>query len=272
MGWWTPFGGWAVAWAGLAAPMAVGVLTWLASLLRRDVSLVDRVWSLCIFSAGVVYAVMAAQSTPRMAWMLALAGAWALRLAAYITRRNWGHPEDARYQAIRKRNQPNFELKSLVIIFMLQAVLAWIVSAPLLAGVTSARPLGALDLVGIALTAFGIVFEAVGDAQMAAFKANAGNRGKEVGKVMDQGLWAYTRHPNYFGECCVWWGLWLMALSAGGGWSIVSPLLMTFLLLKVSGVTLLEQGMVKRRPAYADYIACTNAFVPGPRRSTRTTP
>lgn len=267
MGWWTPFGGWAVAWAGLAAPMVIAVLTWAASLLRRDVSLVDRVWSLCIFSAGVVYAVMAGHGTSRMAWMLALAGAWALRLAAYITRRNWGHPEDARYQAIRQRNQPNFELKSLAIIFGLQAVLAWIVSAPLLAGVTSPSPFGALDIAGITLAAFGIVFEAVGDAQMSAFKANAANRGK----VMDQGLWAYTRHPNYFGECCVWWGLWLMALSAGGGWSIISPLLMTFLLLKVSGVTLLEADMVKRRPAYADYIARTNAFVPGPRKSRNST-
>ena len=272
MGWWTPFGGWAVAWAvafaGLAAPLVIAVLTWLASLLRRDVSLVDRVWSLCIFSAGVVYAVMAGQGTSRVAWMLGLAGAWALRLALYITRRNWGHPEDARYQAIRQRNQPNFGLKSLVIIFALQAVLAWLVSAPLLAGVTSPNPLGALDLAGIALAAFGIVFEAVGDAQMARFKADSGNRGK----VMDQGLWGTTRHPNYFGECCVWWGLWLMALSAGGGWSIVSPLLMTVLLLKVSGVTLLESDMLKRRPAYADYIARTNAFFPGPRKSKAMTP
>jgi steroid 5-alpha reductase family enzyme len=141
-------------------------------------------------------------------------------------------------------------------------VLAWLVSAPFLFGFASAAPFGPLDALGAALAAFGIVFEAVGDAQMARFKADPANRGR----VMDRGLWRYTRHPNYFGECCVWWGLFLMALAAGGVWSIGSPLLMTVRLLKVSGVSLLEKGLVERRPGYREYVQRTNAFVPGPPR------
>jgi steroid 5-alpha reductase family enzyme len=115
-------------------------------------------------------------------------------------------------------------------------------------------------MLGIALVIFGILVESVADAQLAAFKANQDNRGK----VLDAGLWRYTRHPNYFGECCVWWGFFLFALAAGGWWTLFSPLLMTFLLLRVSGVTLLEKDIVERRPAYRDYIARTNAFIPGP--------
>ena len=144
-------------------------------------------------------------------------------------------------------------------------LLAWIVSAPFFAGVRSDAPLGPLDMAGLVLAAFGIVFEAVGDAQMARFKAEPANRGQ----VMDRGLWRYTRHPNYFGEACLWWGLWCVALAGAGwaaAWTVVSPLLMTVLLLRVSGVALQEKDMAERRPAYRDYITRTNAFVPGPPR------
>ncbi len=250
-----------IALAGLAATTALAFATWLASLARRDVSLVDRMWPVYIAAAGIAYASLLPASTPRAGWMLALAVAWAIRLSLYITARNWGHGEDRRYQAIRARNEPRFALKSLVLVFGLQALLAWIVSAPLLAGMVGTSPIGFLDVAGFALTAAGIVFEAVADAQMARFKADPANRGQ----VMDRGLWRTTRHPNYFGEACVWWGLWLLALSAGGlgaAWTIVSPLLMTLLLLKVSGVRLLEKDIAERRPAYRDYIARTPAFVP----------
>jgi steroid 5-alpha reductase family enzyme len=253
------------ALAGLALILLLAFATWLASLARRDVSLVDRVWSVLIVGAGLVYALLLPPATPRPAWMLALGVAWALRLAVYVTARNWGHGEDRRYQQIRARNQPNFAFKSLYLIFALQSLLAWIVSATFFVGTTGARPIGWLDVLGIALAAFGIVFEAVGDAQMSAFKADAKNHGQ----VMDRGLWRYTRHPNYFGETCIWWGLWLMALGAAGiagAWSVVSPLLMTVLLLKVSGVSLLEKDIAERRPAYRDYMLRTNAFMPGPRR------
>ena len=255
------------ALCGLAAVAALAVLTWLVSLLRRDVSVVDSLWSIFITSAGIVYALLLPPAGVRPVLMLGLAVVWSLRLSIYITWRNHGHGEDRRYQQIRARNQPHFELKSLGLIFGLQALLAWIVSAPFLAGISGTNPINALDIAGAVLAAFGIVFEAVGDQQMARFKADPANQGQ----VMDRGLWRFTRHPNYFGECCTWWGLYLIALAAGGGWwSIVSPLLMTVLLLKVSGVSLLEADITERRPAYRDYIARTPAFVPGrPRRQGR---
>ena len=244
---------------GLAAIVVLAVLTWLVSLARRDVSVVDSLWSIFITTGGAVYALLLPWTSARPALMLALAIVWALRLSIYITWRNHGHGEDRRYQQIRARNQPNFGLKSLYLIFGVQAVLAWIVSAPFLAGIGGSNPLNALDLVGAALAAFGIVFEAEGDQQMARFKADPANKGQ----VMDRGLWRFTRHPNYFGECCTWWGLYLVALAAGGAWwSVVSPLLMTVLLLKVSGVSLLEADITERRPAYRDYIDRTSAFVP----------
>jgi steroid 5-alpha reductase family enzyme len=254
-----------VALAGLAWIAALAVLTWAASLMRHDASLVDRVWSVCIAGAGIVYLALSPPWHARGVLMIGLGGVWAVRLSLFITLRNWGHGEDRRYQRIRARNQPGFGLKSLYLVFGLQALLAWLVSAPFLAGVAAATPIRALDLLGIAVVVFGIGFEAVGDRQMSRFKAEPANHGK----VMDQGLWRFTRHPNYFGEACVWWGLWLMAMAGAGWegmWTVVSPLLMTVLLLKVSGVTLLEKDLTERRPAYRDYIARTNAFVPGPPR------
>lgn len=258
----------AVALAGLAWTSVLALLTWAVSLARHDASLVDRMWSVFIAGAGLVYFSLLPAQTARGLCMAVLGTAWALRLCIYVTWRNWGHGEDRRYQAIRARNQPNFGFRSLYLVFALQAVLAWIVSAPFLPGMAAARPLGVLDAIGAALALFGILFEAIGDAQMARFRADPANRGQ----VMDRGLWRYTRHPNYFGEACTWWGIWLMAIGGagwGGAWSIVSPLLMTWLLLKVSGVRMLESDIGERRPAYRDYIARTNAFVPGPVRGDR---
>lgn len=245
--------------SGLVALLALAFCTWTVSLAKRDVSIVDSIWSVMILLAGGVYAAVQPAPTDRVWWVLALVAIWAMRLAGYITWRNWGEGEDHRYQAIRARNQPNFEWKSLYLVFVLQAVLAWIVSLSLLAAIGSERPWGWLDTLGVAVVVFGIVFEAVGDAQLASFKARPENRGQ----VMNRGLWRYTRHPNYFGEFCVWWGFYLMALSAGGWWALLSPLLMSVLLMKVSGVALLEKDIGERRPAYRDYIARTNAFFPG---------
>ena len=261
-------GPFAIALEGLAAILALSLATWLVSLARADVSLVDRMWPVFIAAAALVYWSRLPASGVRAGCVLALVLAWAIRLTFYITTRNWGHGEDRRYRAIRARNEPNFALKSLYLVFVLQAVLAWTVTAPLLVGMAGVRPLGALDAVGAAVTIFGIAFEAIGDAQMRRFKADPGNEGK----VMDAGLWRYTRHPNYFGEACVWWGLGLIAVSgagAGGAWSLVSPLLMTVLLLRVSGVRLLEKDIAERRPAYRDYVERTPAFFPAapkPRR------
>jgi steroid 5-alpha reductase family enzyme len=257
-----------LALAGLALTALLALLTWAASVVRHDVSLIDRMWPVCIVGAGIVYFVLLPVQTLRGLCMAVIGAAWAVRLCLYITWRNWGHGEDRRYQAIRARNQPNFAFKSLYLVFALQAVLAWVVSAPFLSGMAALQPLGPLDALGIALALFGTFFEAVGDAQMARFKADPSSKGQ----VMDRGLWRYTRHPNYFGEFCVWWGLWLVAMGGagwGGVWSVVSPLLMTWLLLKVSGVSMLEGDIGERRPAYRDYIARTNAFLPGPVRDNR---
>ena len=245
---------------GLAAILALGFATWVVSFIKTDVSIVDSVWSLLVFSGGAVYAALLPVTGPRAPLVLALAALWALRLCIYITCRNWGEAEDHRYRAIRARNQPGFEWKSLYLVFVLQAVLAWIVSMSLLAGVAGGSAPGWLDLAGAAVVLFGIAFETAGDWQLARFKRDPAS----AGRVMDRGLWRYTRHPNYFGEFCVWWGFYLIACAAGGWWTIVSPLLMSVLLLKVSGVTLLEQDIGERRPAYRDYIARTNAFFPGP--------
>ena len=244
---------------GLIALLALALCTWLVSVAKHDVSIVDSVWSALILLGAAVYAVALPATAPRSLCVIVLVAVWAIRLAGYITWRNWGEPEDRRYQEIRARNQPNFERKSLYLVFGMQAALAWIVSLSLLAALASAHPWGWLDTIGICVVLFGIAFETVGDFQLAAFKARPENRGR----VMDSGLWRYTRHPNYFGEFCVWWGFYLIALSAGGWWAVVSPLLMSVLLLKVSGVSLLEKDISERRPAYRDYIARTNAFFPG---------
>jgi steroid 5-alpha reductase family enzyme len=248
--------------ATLPLLLGLGLIAWWVSSIRRNVGLVDIFWSLFFLAAAAQY-LFASPSQSARAWLVvALVAAWSLRLSVHLARRNWNAPEDHRYRAIRQRNDPGFVWKSLYLVFGLQAALAWLISAPLAAAITSAAPPGPLDTLGAALTLFGIGFETLADAQLARFKANPGN----AGRVMDQGLWRYSRHPNYFGEFCVWWGLYIIAMGAGGWWTVFSPLLMTALLLKVSGVALLEKDIGERRPGYRDYIAGTNAFFPGPQR------
>lgn len=249
----------------LAALLALATLAWAVSVAKRDVSIVDTVWSLMFVLAAFTYAATVSTPGARTSLVLALVSLWGLRLAGYITWRNWGEGEDRRYRAIRARNEPRFAFKSLYLVFWLQAGLAWVISLPLLAAVAAPAPLALLDYVGVALWLVGLAFESVGDLQLARFKRDPANRGK----VMDRGLWRYTRHPNYFGDFCIWWGFYLIALSAGGWWSVVSPVVMSVLLLKVSGVTLLEQDIGERRPGYDDYAARTNAFFPGPVRERR---
>jgi len=248
---------------GLAAVLAVAFATWLLSVFKRNVAIVDSVWSLMFMLEACVYAIGAPASTLRATLVVVLVSVWGLRLALYITWRNWGEGEDRRYRAIRARNEPGFGLKSLYLVFILQAVLAWIISLPLLGAILGSGELAILDYVGAAIWLVGFVFEAGGDWQLSQFKADPSNQGK----VMDRGFWRWTRHPNYFGDFCVWWGLYCIALSAGAWWSIVGPLIMSVLLMRVSGVSLLEKDIGERRPQYADYIRRTNAFFPGlPRR------
>jgi steroid 5-alpha reductase family enzyme len=245
---------------GLLACAVLAALTWVASLPLRDVSIADIAWGWLVVAPGLVAAAVLAPG-PRALPVLAIAVVWAVRLSLYIAARHLGQPEDHRYQAIRARNQPGFEFRSLYLVFGLQALLAWLISAPLFAAFRGAE-LNAIDAAGIDVAAFGLAFEAIADGQLARFKRDPAN----AGKVMDRGLWRYTRHPNYFGEFCVWWGFWLIALAAGGAWTVFAPLLMTFLLLRVSGVSLLEKDIGERRPGYREYVRRTNAFFPGPPR------
>jgi len=243
----------------LAAILGVGVLGWLLSLALGNVSFVDSLWSLFFLIAAGVYAADAQLIGPAGLLALALVAVWAIRLSAYITFRNWGEPEDKRYQEIRRNNEP-FWWKSLFIVFGLQGVLAWIISVPLYFAVAQGGEIGALAIAAALLWVVGFVFEAGGDWQLMRFKRK---RDSERA-VLDSGLWRYTRHPNYFGDTCVWWAYWLFAVGAGGWWTVFSPLLMTLLIVKVSGVAMLEKSIGDRRPEYADYIRRTSAFFPMP--------
>ncbi|GJL49099.1 MAG: membrane protein [Nitrospirales bacterium] len=245
--------------SGLYAILALATITWVASMFKRDVSIVDSMWSMMIFTSAYIYSSNVEPYWSRSSLILTLVLLWALRLTLYVTWRNWGEPEDSRYQAIRQKYEPNFAYKSLGIIFLFQAFLAWIISMPLWVALTVPFESSIYDTVGLTFWTIGMVFETVSDWQLARFKADPGNHGK----VMNRGLWRYTRHPNYFGECLIWWGFFLFVIPTGAWWTITSPLLLTFLLLKFSGVTMLEKDIVDRRPAYRDYIASTNAFIPG---------
>lgn len=246
----------------LLAILGFGAASWLVSLFRNDVSFVDSLWSLFFLVAAAVFAV-AAQPLGARAWLvIVLLTLWSLRLSVYITARNWGEPEDYRYRSIRANNEPGFAIKSLYIVFGLQGLLAWIVALSLWPAIASGTPLNIVDGLAVALWLVGFIFEAGGDWQLAQFRNDPDNKGR----VLDTGLWRYTRHPNYFGDFCIWWGFYFFAVAAGAWWPIVSPLLMSLLLLKVSGVAMLESTIESRRPAYAEYVSRTNAFFPGPRR------
>lgn len=234
---------------------------WIVSLILRDVSIVDVFWGLGFIVIALMTFCRAEHDAARKWLLLGLTTAWGLRLAIHLGIRKFGSPEDSRYQAMRQKIGPRFWIVSLGVVFLLQSVLMNVVALPIVLGQLDDTPLGWIDAVGVIVWWVGLFFEAIGDWQLARFKADPSN----AGKVMDHGLWRYTRHPNYFGDFAVWWGLYLVALGAvGAWWTIVSPLLMSFLLLRVSGVTLLEDSLRERKPEYAEYTAKTSAFFPWP--------
>lgn len=231
---------------------------WLVSLAKRDVSIVDLFWAVG-FAVVAWRTALTCDWTP-LSWVLvAMVTVWAVRLSGYLTWRNWGEPEDRRYGAMRDSWGRSFWLVSLLTVFWLQALLTWIVAMPVQTSIPRGGNFGIFATLGLAIWAVGLVFETVADWQLSRFKAAAENRGK----VMDQGLWRYTRHPNYFGEFLVWWGIYTATLEAGFlWWTLIGPVVMSLLLLKVSGVTLLEKSLKARKPGYEDYARRTNAFFP----------
>ena len=237
------------------------VLLWLLSIPLRNVSIVDIGWGL-----GFVF--VAWLATPKAdgatVILYSLVTVWGVRLAWYLWLRNHGKPEDYRYVAMREKHGSSFVWSSLLRVFALQGVIMWLVALPIMAtgagGIS--EPCWILTGCGCTLWLIGMFFEVVGDWQLAGFKSNIDNQGK----VMDSGLWKYTRHPNYFGEFVLWWGHWMICLGltdpAKTWWTILSPALMSFLLLKVSGVALLERALKKRSPEYESYIERTSKFFP----------
>lgn len=249
---------------GLAAVVGLFTLLWLASLLVRNSSIVDMWWGPGILLIGLTYALTNDASTSRERMVLSLLTLWAIRLAWHIGARNIGHGEDFRYVKWRTENGTSWWWKSYLRVFMLQSVVAWIISMPLYFAITPAAPLRftAWDFAGAILFGVGFIFEAFGDEQLRRFKKDPASKGR----VLTTGLWRYTRHPNYFGEAVLWWGFGLFAVSTGGYLSLIGPAIMTFLLVRVSGVSLLEQTLKTTKPGYAEYIQRTSAFVPMPPR------
>ena len=234
---------------------------WLVSLLLRDASIIDPFWGLG-FVAVVWFLVLREYPVGARAWLLvALTTIWGMRLSVYLFWRRRGHGEDRRYAAMRQHHGARFGWVSLFTVFWLQSLILWFVSLPLQIALLNHDQPGWswLDGLGVGLWLVGLAFESIGDWQLASFVANPQNRGR----VLDRGLWRYTRHPNYFGDFCVWWGLYLISAVGGAMWTVASPMLMSLLLMRVSGVGLLERTISERRPEYARYRARTNAFFPG---------
>ncbi len=250
--------------SGLLAVLVLASLVWLISLARRDASIADVFWGLGFVVLAWLYRDLGDAGSARATLVPALVTVWGVRLAAHILVRSRGRGEDPRYAAMRLRWGTRFPLVSLFSVFWLQAALMWIVALPLLQVQRASASWSWLDGLGIALFIVGFVFEAVGDLQLLRFRADPVNRGR----VLDRGLWRITRHPNYFGDATLWWGFGCLALvTPGGAWTLVGPALMSLLLRRVSGVTLLEKGLRESRPGYRDYVERTNAFFPWwPRR------
>lgn len=252
----------------LAVVMACMLALWALSLPLRNASIVDIFWGPGFAVVAVATLLLVDGHAPRQWLLAAMTTVWGLRLGVYLAVRNLGHGEDPRYAAWRRRIEDaggNFSRHSLLWVFGLQGLLIVLVSLPVQVGQLATGPgrLGPLAWAGLAVWTVGFLFEAIGDQQLRRFKADPANRGK----VLDTGLWRYTRHPNYFGNACLWWGIWIAACDApSAAWTAVGPLVMTFFLLRVSGVSLLESSLRESKPGYAEYVRRTSAFLPRPPR------
>ena len=241
---------------------------WLLSILLGDVSFVDSFWAFgFVVVATASYVLLGMREMPLSVLLLAITALWGVRLGTFLFLRWRRDGADPRYVRMLEKASGNRHLFSLRSVFLLQGVMLWTVSLPVQLGMLfdSGSPAGAMAWLGIALAVLGIVFETVGDQQMAAFRADPANRGQ----VMDRGLWRYTRHPNYFGDACVWWGLFLIAVDAGAPlWVVIGPALLNWTLVRWSGAALLERRLKRSRPGYEAYIARTSSFFPRPPKAS----
>jgi steroid 5-alpha reductase family enzyme len=245
----------------LLAVAAMMITGWLISLASRNVTIVDSLWGLGFVLIAWLTFFMSDGYVDRKMLIALLVTLWGLRLSIYLSWRNWGKGEDPRYGNWREKSGDRFWLVSLFKVFILQALFLWVISVAVQIGQMAAKPdtLTWLDALGIFVWATGFMFESAGDWQLARFKSDPANKGR----VMNRGLWAYTRHPNYFGEFLVWWGFFLITLSTPNSWwTIISPIIVTAVLLKMTGIPLTEKGLIERRPGYSEYIKRTSAFVP----------
>ena len=236
-------------------------LLWLLSLALKNSSIVDIFWGagfVITFWVGTFF--LPSEMTARTTLLGIMVTIWGLRLSLYIYQRNHKQPEDFRYAKWRQEAGSSWWRRSLSKVFILQGMLMWIISIPLLATQTSASDSALiwLDFLGAFTWLTGFAFEAGGDYQLARFKSNPANKGK----LLTTGFWRVTRHPNYFGDAAQWWGFYLIALASGAWWTIFSPIIMTYLLMKVSGVAMLEKTLKDTKPGYAEYIANTPDFFP----------
>lgn len=249
---------------------AIMTALWLYCVKIRDVSVIDAFWPLGMVILAWTSTVLTTGEPARSAILVGLTSVWGLRLSLHLFMRWRGHGVDPRYAAILGRLMDkkgwSFAKASFIQVFAMQCVLLILVCLPAQLGQIDAEPaaIGAIGLAGIVLAIIGIVFETVGDAQLKAFRANPDNKGK----VLDTGLWRYTRHPNYFGDVCTWWGIWLVAAETTTGlYAVNGPIILTFLLTRVSGVPMLEHRLKKNRPDYDAYLRRTSSFFPWPPRS-----
>jgi steroid 5-alpha reductase family enzyme len=247
--------------SNLMIVVAMMVCIWMLSLYVKNAAIVDIFWAVGFVIVAWMTFFMTNGYVLRKLVLTGAVTLWGLRLSIHLFLRNFGMPEDRRYAAMRRNRGKHFWWRSFFEIFMLQAVLLWLISLTVQIGQFSPFPdrIGKLDIAGMVVWLIGFVFESVSDYQLSTFKSDPANKGK----VMDKGLWRYSRHPNYFGETLVWWGIFLIGLSVPGGiGALISPVLITFLLLKVSGVALTEKTISSRRPGYLEYIRRTSSFVP----------
>ncbi|MCA1196046.1 DUF1295 domain-containing protein [Saccharopolyspora sp. 6V] len=245
-----------------AAALATVLAAYGVARLRKRYDTIDSVWG----AGFAVIALCCAFTGPGSAagWTAtALTVGWGVRLSAHLHHRNSGGAEDPRYLEMARRYGDRVGLLMFLRVYLVQGIVMWFVSLPVQAAIAFPGELGALGWAGIVVWVIGFGFETVGDAQLSRFRADPANSGR----VLDSGLWRYTRHPNYFGDACVWWGLYLLAChSWAGAATLLSPLVMTWDLARATGQPLLERGMRERRPGYADYVERTSGFLPRPPR------